>query len=151
MADSSIAQQVPGAAGVLRSPHPHAGRLTVLSARQARPVRSAVSLVRVLAWALWAGAAAAFLLALLLASGRRADTLSRIGYRLVFSGAIVLLVRWVFQFVFADLVATLGADRAALRAGWMGVTADLRTLALGVLVAGAIVAVASWGQRLVSR
>ena len=151
LAGSSVAQAIPGAASALRAPRPHAGRITVLTASQARPVRSAVSVVRVLAWALWAAATAAFAVALLLASGRRARTLSRIGYRLVFAGAIVLLVRWLFQFVFADLVATLGVDRAALRAGWTGATADLRTLATGVLVVGVVVAVVSWGVRLVSR
>ena len=151
LAGSSVAQVIPGAVSVLRAPRPHSGRITVLTASQARPVRSAVTVVRVLAWALWAAAAAALAAALLLASGRRAHTLSRIGYRLVFAGAIVLLVRWVFQFVFADLVSTLGVDRAALRAGWTGATADLRTLALGVLVAGVVVAAVSWAVRLISR
>ena len=151
MAATSAARSIPGAVGVLTAPGDRGGRLTILSAHQAKPLRSFVSVVRTLAWALWAVAAAMFALSLLLASGRRTRTLSRIAYRLIFAGVLVLVVRWVLQYVFADSVGTLASDRAGFRAGWLTATADLRTLAIDVAAAGVVVLLVSIAARLAAR
>jgi hypothetical protein len=151
VADSPAAKAIPGSSQVLTVRSPAAGRLVVLRSRQLRGLRTGVSTARTLAWALPVIALGLYALVLLLAYGWRARALSRVGYSLAVAGAIALALRYVLQYPLSAVFVSSSTDRSAVRAAWLIGTSDARSLALEVLIAGAVVAVISWVLRAVSR
>lgn len=151
IAGSTVARAIPGSSQVLSLGSPDAGRLVVLSPAQVADLRPAIRTVRLLSWALPALALALFLLSLLIALGWRTVALSAIGYRLLIAGGIVLVARVLLRSVVADAVVGSGVDRAGVRAAWMIGTTTLRTEGIWLLVAGAVVVLASWLLRILTR
>lgn len=151
VAGSTVARAIPGSSQLFTVRSPTAGRLVVLRPGQLRGLRVGVRTARTLAWALPAIALGLYVLALLLGYGWRARVLSRVGYSLLLAGAVALALRAVLQFPLSAVFVTSSTDRAAVRAAWLIGTSNARTLALGVLIAGAVVAVVSWALRAVSR
>lgn len=148
---SAVARAIPGSSQVLTVHSPTAGRLVVLHPGQLRGLRRGVSTARTLGWALPVITLGLYALVLLLASGWRARALSRVGYSLALAGVIALALRFVLQYPLAAGFVTSSTDRTAVRAAWLIATSDARTLAIEVLIAGAVVAVAGWVLRAVSR
>lgn len=151
VAGSTVARAIPGSAQLLSVHSPTAGRLVVLRAGQLQGVRSGVRTARTLSWALPALTLGLYALALLLGYGWRARVLTRIGFSLLLAGAAALALRLVLQYPLSAAFVTSGSDRTAVRAAWMIGTSDARTLAVEVLVAGAVVTVVSWALRVVRR
>lgn len=118
---------------------------------QLRPLRTGVRTARTLGWALPVITLALYALALLLGYGWRARVLSRIGYSLAAAGAIALALRYVLQFPLSAVFVTSSADRSAVRAAWLIGTSRAETLAIEVLIAGAVVTVISWLLRAATR
>jgi hypothetical protein len=146
-----VVRAIPGSSKVLSGATPDAGRLIILTPAQVRTARIGVRVVRILAWALPLGALVLFALAVAVARGWRVIALSRIGYALLIAGGVVLGLRAGLQFPLADAVVHSGADRAAVRAAWLIATVSLRSQAIGLLVAGGILAGASWLVRAIAR
>jgi len=151
VAGSAAAKAIPGSSQVLTVRSPTAGRLVVLRPHQLRGLRTGVSTARTLAWALPVIALGLYALVLLLAYGWRARALSRIGYSLAVAGAIALALRDVLQYPLSAVFVSSSTDRTAVRAAWLIATSDARSLAIEVLIAGAVVALVSWVLRAVSR
>jgi hypothetical protein len=151
VAGSAAGRAIPGSSQLLTVRSATAGRLVVLRPGQLHGLRSGVRTARTLGWALPLIALGLFALALLLGYGWRARVLSRIGYTLVVAGAIALALRALLQFPLAAVFVASPTDRSAVRAAWMIGTSDARTLAIGVMIAGALVAVISWVVRAVAR
>ncbi len=151
VASSDVAKAIPGSSQVLTVRSPSAGRLVVLRSGQLRGLRTGVSTARTLAWALPVIALGLYALVLLLAFGWRARALSRVGYSLAVAGAIALALRYVLQYPLSAVFVSSSTDRTAVRAAWLIATSDAQTLAIEVLIAGAVIAVVSWVLRAVSR
>ena len=151
VADTSVAREIPGASQLLSVGSPDVGRLVLLDRSEVSALRPGVRVVRTLAWALPLAALAAFLLCLGLARGWRSVVLSRIGYRLLIAGGILLGARALAQYALADLFVNSSADRAGVRAAWLIGSSVLRTEAIWLLIAGAVVTLVSWGVRAVVR
>jgi hypothetical protein len=151
VAGSDVARAIPGSSRVLTVHSPTAGRLVILRPHQLHGLRTGVSTTRTLAWALPVIGLALYALALLLGYGWRARVLSRIGYSLALAGAIALALRYVLQYPLSAVFVSSSTDRTAVRAAWLIGTSDARTLAIEVLIAGAVVAVISWVLRAVTR
>lgn len=146
---SNAARAIPGGSQLLSLRPGSAGRLVVLRPGQLKPLRTGVSAARTLAWALPAITLGLYALALLLGYGWRARVLSRIGYSLAAAGAVALLLRYVLQYPLSAAFVTSSIDRTAVRAAWMISTSTAETLAIEVLIAGAVVVAASWVLRAV--
>jgi hypothetical protein len=151
VAQDPVVRAIPGSSSVLSAVPPAAGRLVILTPAQVRAARIGVRVVRILSWALPLGALALFGLAIALARGWRAVALSRIGYSLLIAGGVLLGLRAGLRFPLASAVGHSGADRAAVRAAWLIATVTLRSEAIGLLVAGAVLAVVSWLARVLWR
>src|SRR5579875_2016170 len=151
VAGSAAARAIPGSSQLLAVRSSTAGRLVVLRPRQLRPLRTGVSTARTLGWALPAITLGLYALALLLGYGWRARVLSRIGYSLAAAGALALALRYLLQYPLSAVFVSSGSARSAVRAAWMIGTGDARTLALEVIIAGAVIAVLSWLLRAATR
>jgi hypothetical protein len=151
VAGSGAARAIPGSSQLLTVRSGSAGRLVLLRPGQLRGLRTGVRTARTLGWALPAITLGLYALALLLGYGWRARVLSRIGYSLAAAGAIALLLRYVLQYPLSGLFVASPTDRTAVRAAWLIGTGDAESLALEVLIAGAVIAVISWVVRAVSR
>lgn len=147
VAGSAAARAIPGSSQLLTVRSRTAGRLVVLRPGQLRSLRTGVRTARTLGWALPVITLGLYALALLLGYGWRARVLSRIGYSLAAAGAIALALRYLLRYPLAALFVSSSADRPAVRAAWLIGTSDARTLAIEVLIAGAVVAVVSWVLR----
>jgi hypothetical protein len=151
VAGTSLVRAIPGSSALLSVHSTTAGRLVVLRPGQLQGLRTGVRAARTLSWALPAITLALFALALLLGYGWRARVLSQIGYALVLAGAAALALRAGLQYPLSTSLVGSAGDRPAVRDAWMIGTSDARSLAILVLGAGAVLAVASWGLRAVSR
>jgi hypothetical protein len=151
VAGTSLARSIPGSSALLSVHSTTAGRLVVLRPGQLSELRSTARTARALAWALPAITLGLFGLALLLGYGWRARVLSRVGLSLVLAGAAALALRVVLQYPLSATLVRSGSDRSAVRAAWMIGTSDARSLALVVLIAGAVITLASWAIRAVWR
>jgi hypothetical protein len=151
VAGSTAARAIPGSSQLLTVRSRTAGRLVLLRPGQLRTLRTGVRTARTLGWALAVITLGLYALALLLGYGWRARVLSRIGYSLAAAGAIALPLRYLLQYPLAALFVSSSADRTAVRAAWLIGTSDARTLAIEVLIAGAVVAVISWVLRAATR
>jgi hypothetical protein len=151
VAGSAAARAIPGSSQLLAVRSRTAGRLVVLRPGQLRPLRAGVRTARTLGWALPLITLGLFALALLLGYGWRARVLSRIGYSLAAAGAIALLLRFLLQYPLSAVFVSSGSDRRAVRAAWLISTSHAETLAIEVLIAGAVVAVLSWVLRAATR
>jgi hypothetical protein len=60
-------------------------------------------------------------------------------------------VRTLIRYPLADGVVSSATDRAAVRATWLISSGQLRVEAIGLLVVGAVVVVASWLARAAGR
>jgi hypothetical protein len=149
VAGSDVAKAIPGSSRVLTVRSPTAGRLVVLRPGELRGLRRGVSTARTLEWALPVIAFGLYALVLLLAFGWRARALSRVGYSLALAGAIALAVRYLLQYPLAAAFVTSSTDRTAVRGAWLIATSNAETLAIEVLIAGAVVAVVGWVLRAV--
>ncbi|HLI59299.1 MAG TPA: hypothetical protein VKV21_06500 [Solirubrobacteraceae bacterium] len=151
VAGSAAARAIPGSSQLLAVRSSTAGRLVVLRPRQLRPLRTGVSTARTLGWALPAITLGLYALALLLGYGWRARVLSRIGYSLAAAGALALALRYLLQYPLSAVFVSSGSDRSAVRAAWLIGTSRAETLAIEVLIAGAVIAVLSWLLRAATR
>ena len=151
VARNPVVRAIPHSATVLAAATPDAGRLVILAPARVRDARAGVRVVRVLGWALPLGALALFGLGLALAGGWRRRALSRIAYGLLIAGGAVLGLRAGLQFPLADAVVHSAGDRAAVRGAWLIATVALRSEAIGLLVAGGVLAVGSWLARALGR
>jgi hypothetical protein len=147
VARDPVVRTIPGSSTVLSAAAPDAGRLVILTPGKVRDARTGVRVVRILSWALPLAALALFGLAVALARGWRTIALSRIGYALLIAGGAVLALRAGLQFPLAVAAVRSDADRAAVRAAWLISTVALRSEAIGLLVAGGVLTVASWLAR----
>ena len=151
VARDPVVRAIPGSSSLLSGATPDAGRLVILTPVQVRHARIGVRVVRILSWALPLCALALFLLLVAVARSWRAIAVSRIGYALLIAGAVVLGLRAGLRFPLAAAVVHSGAERAAVRAAWLIATVGLRSEAIGLLVAGGVLAVASWLARALRR
>ena len=151
LAGTTIARAIPGSSQVLAVHSPRAGQLVVARPDRVRRLRREAAVIRILAWVLPLSALAAFLLALALARGRRARTLSAVGYGLVVAGAVILAARVALRAPLADALVSTSTDRGAVRAAWTIATSGLRSSGVAIAIAGLVVVVVSWGMRLVRR
>ena len=151
IAADPVVRAIPGASAVISLHAPDAGRLRLLSAAQVSSIAPGVRAVRVLSWALPLAALALLLAALLLARGWRAVALTRAGSALLVAGGVLLGARALAQYALADTLVGSATDRAAVRVAWLTATLGLRTEAIFLLVAGAIVGLGSCLVRLILR
>jgi hypothetical protein len=118
-----------------------AGTLTILRSDQLHTVQTAGHAVRDLARGLVIAVALLWLAALALARGRRRRTLAWIGITAALAGALVLGGRALLVTPVADAISSNPSLRSIIAATITTITASLGHLAVGVGVAGLVVAV----------
>jgi hypothetical protein len=123
---------------------PNAGQVKIMSGNQVKTVQNGTTFLRGLAVVLPLVAAGMLALAVLLARGRRRETLLWAGLNLIAAGLIVLVARSLIgDRVVASLVKTDGVKPAA-DAVWSIGTHMLRDVAEATIVAGIPVVAAAW-------
>jgi len=118
-----------------------AGTLTILQSGQFHTVQTAGRAVRDLARGLVIAVALLWLAALALARGRRRRTLAWIGITAALAGALVLGARALLVTPAADAISANPSLRSVIAATITTITTSLGHLAVGVGVAGLVVAV----------
>jgi hypothetical protein len=78
-------------------------------------------------------------------------SISRVGYAIALSGAIVLVGRWLWQYPLASLTVHSATNHAAARGAWLIGTSQLRDTGIAILVVGGVIALGSWVVRAISR
>jgi hypothetical protein len=151
LAGGTVARAIPGSTRILQVKTAGAGRLTVLEPGQVSDLRDAVKLTRFLSWALFVAALALFAFAVLVSRAALLSSISRVGYAIALSGAIVLVGRWLWQYPLASLAVDSATNRAAVRGAWLIGTTQLRDTGVEILVVGGVVAISSWVVRAISR
>ena len=118
----------------------NAGRIRILRANQVRPVRLAVNAIRNLVLVLSLLAGICFVLAILVATGRRLRAIAYVGVYLTVCGGLLLAARALIGPVLADSLvpASAPANRAAVRATWQVGSTQLQSAAIIARIAGGI-------------
>jgi len=123
---------------------PGAGRIAIVTSRQASAVQDVAAALRGLAIVL---PIAAFLLlagAVAAARGRRRETLRAVGWCLVIAGAVVLVAREVAGSRVVDSVARTDAVVPAAQATWSIGTSMLKDIAWAMVLGAIPVIAAAW-------
>ena len=123
---------------------PGAGRIAIVTSRQASAVQDAAAALRGLAVVL---PLAAFLLlagAVAAAGGRRRETLRAVGWCLVVAGVVVLVARTVAGNRVVDSLARTDAVVPAAQATWSIGTSMLKDIAWAMVLGGIPVIAAAW-------
>ncbi|MFZ0387875.1 MAG: hypothetical protein WAL22_19585 [Solirubrobacteraceae bacterium] len=117
-----------------------AGRVRILRAGQVGTVRVAVNTIRNLVLVLSLLAGICFVLAILVATGRRARAIAYVGVCLAVCGGLLLAARALIGPALADSLvpASAPANRAAVRATWLIGSTQLQTAAIIALIAGGV-------------
>jgi hypothetical protein len=123
---------------------PGAGRVAIVTSRQASAVQDAASALRGLAVVLPSAALVLLALAVWLARGRRRETLRAAGWCLVLAGAVVLIARAVAGPRVVDSIARTEAVVPAAEATWSIGTSMLKDIAWAVILVGIPVIGAAW-------
>jgi len=125
----------------------NAGRVRILRADQVRTVRVAVNTIRNLVLVLSLLAGICFVLAILVATGRRLRAIAYVGVCLAICGGLLLAARALIGPALADSLvpASASANRAAVRATWLIGSTQLRTAAIIALIAGGVLLVGGAG------
>jgi hypothetical protein len=118
----------------------NAGRVRILRADQVGTVRVAVNTIRNLVLVLSLLAGICFVLAILVATGRRARAIAYVGVCLAVCGGLLLAARALIGPALADSLvpASAPANRAAVRATWLIGSTQLQTAAIIALIAGGV-------------
>jgi len=118
----------------------NAGRVRILRADQVGTVRVTINTIRNLVLVLSLLAGICFVLAILVATGRRRRAIAYVGVCLAVCGGILLAARALIGPALADSLVPADApgNRAAVRAVWMVGTTQLRTEAIIALVGGVV-------------
>jgi hypothetical protein len=141
---SKPVQALPSVARQLLAVHVgNAGRIRILRADQVGTVRVAINTIRNLVLVLSLLAVICFVLALLVATGRRLRAVAYVGICLAVCGGILLAARALLGRVLANSLvpASAPANRAAVRATWTIGSTQLQTAAIIALVAGGVLLV----------
>ena len=123
---------------------PGAGRIAIVTSRQASAVQDVASALRGLAVVL---PLAAFLLlagAVAAARGRRRETLRAVGWCLVIAGVVVLVAREIAGNRVVDSLARTDAVVPAAQATWSIGTSMLKDIAWAMILGGIPVIAAAW-------
>lgn len=123
---------------------PGAGRIAIVTSRQASAVQDATAALRGLAVVLPTAAVLLLALAVALARGRRRETLRAAGWCLVLAGAVVLVARTIAGQQVVDSLARTDAVVPAAQATWSIATSMLHDVAWAVIVVGIPLIVAAW-------
>ena len=123
---------------------PDAGRLAIVTSRQASAVQDAAAALRGLAVVLPIAAFALLALAVGLARGRRRETLRAVGWSLVIAGVVVLVAREIAGNRVVDSVARTDAVVPAAEATWSIGTSMLKDIAWAMVLGAVPVIAAAW-------
>jgi hypothetical protein len=138
---SAPVKAIPGGGQLFTQVSPHAGQLPILSADQVDKARAAVNAVRGLSVMLTLAAIVLFAVAVAGARGWRTIALRRVGYCLFAVGAVILVARRVLAPALANALVSAPTYRRAADATWTISTTELRTVAVAILVGGAILVI----------
>jgi len=129
-----------------------AGRVRILRADQVGTVRVAINAIRNLVLVLSLLAGICFVLAILVATGRRLRAIAYVGVCLAVCGGLLLAARALIGPALADSLVPASApvNRAAVRAVWTVGTTQLQTAAIVALVAGGVLLIAGAAAAVVS-
>jgi hypothetical protein len=123
---------------------PGAGRIAIVTSRQASAVQDATAALRGLAVVLPLIGVLLFALAVWLARGRGRETLRAAGWCLVLAGAVVLVAREVAGQRVVDSLARTDAVVPAAQATWSIATSMLHDVAWATIAIGVPLIVAAW-------
>jgi len=123
---------------------PGAGRVAIVTSRQASAVQDAASALRGLAVVLPTAAVLLLALAVGIARPRRRETLRAAGWCLVLAGAIALVARGVAGQRVVDSLAQTDAVKPAAEATWSIGTSMLRDVAWATILVGIPLIAAAW-------
>ena len=128
------------------------GRIRILRADQVSNVRVAVNTIRDLVLVLSLLAVICFVLAIVVATGRRLRALAYVGVCLAICGGVLLAARALIGPALADhlVSASAPANRAAVRAAWLVGTTQLRTAAIIALIVGGVMLVGGAAAAVIS-
>jgi hypothetical protein len=117
---------------------PNAAAIPILSAHQVDKARAVVNAIRGLSILLTAAAVGLFGVAVAIARGWRVAAVRRVGICLTLVGALVLVLRAVIAPQLANALVADATYRPAARAAWTISTTELRDMAIGMIVVGAL-------------
>jgi hypothetical protein len=123
---------------------PGAGRIAIVTSRQASALQDATAALRGLAVVLPVAAVLLLALAVALARGRRRETLRAAGWCLVLAGVLVLVARTIAGQQVVDSLARTDAVVPAAQATWSIATSMLHDVAWAVIVVGIPLVIAAW-------
>ncbi|HEV7774325.1 MAG TPA: SHOCT domain-containing protein [Conexibacter sp.] len=123
---------------------PGAGRIAIVTSRQASAVQDATAALRGLALVLPLAAVLLLALAVGIARGRRRETLRAAGWCLVIAGVLVLVARSVAGQRVVDSLARTDAVVPAAQATWSIATSMLHDIAWATIVVGIPLVIAAW-------
>ena len=123
---------------------PGAGRIAIVTSRQASAVQDATAALRGLAVVLPVVGVLLLALAVGIARGRRRETLRAAGWCLVLAGVLVLVARSVAGQRVVDSLARTDAVVPAAQATWSIATSMLHDIAWATIVVGVPLIVAAW-------
>ena len=123
---------------------PGAGRVAIVTSRQASAVQDAASALRGLAVVLPTAAVLLLALAVGIARPRRRETLRAAGWCLVLAGAVALVARSVAGQRVVDSLAQTDAVKPAAQATWSIATSMLHDVAWATVLVGIPLIAAAW-------
>jgi hypothetical protein len=123
---------------------PDAGRVAIVTSRQASAVQDATAALRGLAVVLPLAGVLLLALAVALARGRRRETLRAAGWCLVLAGVLVLVARTVAGQRVVDSLARTDAVVPAAQATWSIATSMLHDIAWATIATGIPLVLAAW-------
>jgi hypothetical protein len=133
---------------------PTSGQIVILRSDQLDAAQTGVRILKALSSLLAILVLALFALAIYLATGRRRETLMRVGWCLLFVGVILVVIRRVVGGAVVDSLVKVEASKPAVNAVWLIETDLLRDLALALIFYGLVTIVAAFvagpSQRAVS-
>lgn len=124
--------------------NPTSGEIVILKSDQLDAAQTGVRILNALSSLLGILVLALFALAVYLATGRRRETLMRVGWCLVFVGVLLVVIRRVVGGAVIDSLVEVEASKPAVNAIWLIETDLLRDLAIGLLFYGLALVVAGF-------
>lgn len=123
---------------------PGAGRIAIVTSRQASALQDVTAALRSLAVVLPVATVLLLALAIGLARGRRRETLRAAGWCLVLAGTIVLVARTIAGQQVVDSLARTDAVVPAAEATWSIATSMLHDIAWAMIIVGIPLIAAAW-------